>query len=97
MPLPHGIKLTHRVQRSEHVMFQELDGEVVLLDLASEKYFGLNEVGSRIWALLSEARSMGAIHAVLCEEFDAPADAIERDLLGLVEKLAAAGLVKATE
>src|SRR5690606_27195557 len=47
-----AITLAHRVSRSDQVMFQELDGEAVLLDLSGEAYFGLNGVGTRIWALM---------------------------------------------
>ena len=65
----------------------------MLLDLASETYFGLNEVGTRIWILLAEGTPLVSVHAALCEEFDAPADAIERDLLVLAVRLCDAGLV----
>ena len=42
------LKLTHHVTISREVLFQELDGEAVLLDIASESYFGLDDVGTRI-------------------------------------------------
>ena len=47
------------------VLFQDVSGETVLLDMASEQYFGLDEVGTRIWALLNEDRAAGQI--VNCE------------------------------
>lgn len=87
------ITLAHRLNRSDQVLFQDVGGEAVLLDLASETYFGLNEVGSRIWSLLPDATSLATIHAALCEEFDAPAELIERDLLALATDLSKAGLV----
>ena len=43
-----------RIEISEDVLFQEVGGETVLLDLASEQYFGLDAVGTRIWQLLGE-------------------------------------------
>ena len=55
--------------------------------------FGLNAVGTRVWALLPDAASLGAIHAILCAEFEAPAETIERDLLALATDLSNAGLV----
>ena len=42
---------------SKDVLFQEVAGETVLLDLNSESYFGLDEVGTRIWTLLNEGRT----------------------------------------
>ena len=88
-----AITLAHRVHRSDQVLFQNLDGEAVLLDLASETYFGLNEVGTRVWQLLESATALGEVHRSLCEEYDADALRIEQDLLDLVGKLADAGLV----
>ena len=91
------ITLAHRLRRSDQVMFQDVGGEAVLLDLASETYFGLNKVGTRIWELLPQHDSLSEIHATLCEEFDAPPAQIEHDLLQLAAQLAQAGLVTVTE
>ena len=44
--------LATRVTIPETVLFRDLDGEAVLLDTVSGRYFGLNEVGTRMWALL---------------------------------------------
>lgn len=87
------ITLAHRASRSDQVLFQNLDGEAVLLDLASETYFGLNEVGTRIWQLIETAPPLSEVHGTLCAEFDADAARIEHDLLALVGELSKAGLV----
>lgn len=91
------LTLAHRLQQSAQVMFQDVGGEAVLLDLASETYFGLNEVGTRVWILLPEAASLASVLATLCDEFDAPAAIIEHDLLVLATQLSEAGLVTVTE
>lgn len=91
------ITLAHRLRRSDQVMFQNVGGEAVLLDLASETYFGLNKVGTRIWELLPQHDSLTAIHAALCEEFEAQPAQIEHDLLMLAAQLAQAGLVTVEE
>ena len=93
MPEMQSITLAHRASRSDDVLFQDIGGEAVLLDLASERYFGLNEVGTRIWQLIETAPPLHEVHDALCEEFDAEAHRIERDLLALVGALADAGLV----
>ncbi|MFZ5605944.1 MAG: PqqD family protein [Pseudomonadota bacterium] len=79
--------------RSGHVLSQDDGGEAVLLDLAGERYFGLNTVGTRVWQLLEHRISLQEVHRVLCAEFDAPPERIERDLLALAEQLHAAGLI----
>lgn len=76
-----------------HVLVQDSGGEAVLLDLAGERYFGLNKVGTRIWQLLAETPSLDEVQGRLCAEFDAPPERIQQDLLALVEQLQAAGLI----
>lgn len=89
------VTLDSRLSHSDDVLFQEVGGEAVLLDLASEQYFGLDPVGTRIWALLGEVSDLQAVRDRLCEEYDAEPAKIESDLIDLANKLAQAGLVKA--
>lgn len=90
---PPAVTLASKVAISDEVLMQEVGDEVVLLDLASERYFGLDPVGTRIWELLPQRRDLAAVHQALCEEFDALPATIEHDLLALVRTLAEAGLV----
>jgi hypothetical protein len=76
-------------------MFRVLDGEAVLLDLASGKYFGLNRVGTRAWELLAEGHAFGEMHTALLREFDVQAEVLEADLRGLVTELSGRGLIRA--
>lgn len=85
--------MTRSARRSGHVLSQDDGGEAVLLDLAGERYFGLNTVGTRIWQLMSQPITLRELHEALCAEFDASPERIERDLLELVEQLHAAGLI----
>ena len=86
-------KLTHHVTISREVLFQELDGEAVLLDLASESYFGLDDVGTRIWQLLQEHGSLRTVFDTMLDEYDVEPARLEEDLLKHVGDLADAGLV----
>ena len=72
---------------------QESAGEAVLLDLASERYFGLDPVGTRIWALLDQGQPLQQVLDALCDEYDAPRERLQEDLLALVAELSEAGLV----
>lgn len=82
------------LMRSDEVLFQEVGGEAVLLDLASEQYFGLDPVGTRIWHLLDGQTRLEQVHAALCVEYDADPQRIGDDLLVLARALAEAGLVR---
>lgn len=79
---------------SPEVLMQTVVGESVLLDLRSQKYFGLNEVGTRAWQLLQETGDAGAVHARIAQEYAVGAEQLGRDLDDLFERLLHAGLVE---
>jgi hypothetical protein len=87
------ISLDTVITRSPEVLFQNFDGEGVLLDLASQSYFGLNPVGMRIWELLEQSQPLRATVDTLASEYAVEHERLEADLLALVDQLAQAGLV----
>jgi len=78
---------------NDNVVFRELEGEAVILNLETGTYFGLNEVGTRIWALIQEHRSLGRVFEAMRAEYGVSPDVLKSDLLRLVEELRAKGLV----
>ena len=80
---------------SKDVLFQEVSGETVLLDLESEQYFGLDEVGTRIWALLNEGQGVAAIVETLLTEYEVEREQLEADVRELLAALLDAGLIEA--
>ena len=58
----------------EHVLSRELDDEMVLLNLDSGEYFGLNDTGTRIWELLADGRSREEVIDCLTDEFEVTVD-----------------------
>jgi hypothetical protein len=72
----------------------DLSGETVVLHLSSGVYYGLDPVAARVWELLQEPRSVGEIRDALVEEYDVDAARCERDLIGLLQTLAAAELIE---
>jgi Coenzyme PQQ synthesis protein D (PqqD) len=83
-----------RVQRPDSVLIREIAGESVLLDLESESYFGLDEVGTRMWAALAESPDTEAALETLLAEYDVDRDVLRADLDAFVAQLAEAGLVR---
>lgn len=67
--------------------------ESVLLDLRSERYFGLNAVGTRVWQLLAADPSLELAYQTLLKEYDVGDEQLAQDVLTLVAQLAAAGLL----
>ncbi|WP_204106267.1 MULTISPECIES: PqqD family protein [Spirulina sp. CCY15215] len=90
------LSLTQKVSLSEDVLLQDLGGESVLLNLDSEKYFGLNEMGTRMISVLNDAPSIQAAYQLLLVEYEVDGIELKQDLLALIEKLAEHGLVKVT-
>jgi hypothetical protein len=77
----------------DEVIFRELDGEAVVLNLDTGVYFGLDAVGTRIWRLLEERKPLKAVLDTLIDEYEAPPDRLQRDLLAFVERLDTKGLL----
>jgi hypothetical protein len=86
-----------KIQVSGDVVTRNLAGEAVLLDLASGTYFGLDEIGTRIWELLGEHGSAEAVVAALLDEYDAEESRIRADLERLIGELQSKGLVRIDE
>ena len=78
---------------SKNVLAQEIDGETVLLDLASESFFGLDEVSTRVWQLLGEGVGRDRLIDTLLDEYDVDREVLEKDVGELLQRLAEAGLV----
>ncbi|HUF79415.1 MAG TPA: PqqD family protein [Thermoanaerobaculia bacterium] len=77
----------------EHVVVRELDGEAILLNLETETYFGLDEVGTRIWTELAACASVEKACAVLEKEFAVEPSVLRSDVRRLVAELVETGLL----
>ena len=89
-----SIALEQAVRIPTDVMFRELQGEAVILNLASSTYFGLDQVGTRIWQLCATHGSLRAVWEAMQHEFDAPGETLQTDLLAFVDELVAKGLLE---
>jgi hypothetical protein len=89
--------LTTRITIPESVLFRDLDGEAVLLDTVSGRYYGLDEVGTRMWSLLQRHGEIEAVCRALFAEYEAPEEQLLEDLQRFVGTLAAKGLIRMVE
>lgn len=88
-----AIQITDQFTISDEVLSQEVNGETVLLDLKGESYFGLNQVGTRVWTLLEADHSVADLVDVLYREYDTTKTELEIDVLDLLNSLHEAGLI----
>ncbi|MEX1047239.1 MAG: PqqD family peptide modification chaperone [Actinomycetota bacterium] len=72
----------------------DLSGEAVILGFTKGLYYGLDEVGARVWALIQEPRTIDQVCGALIEEYEVEPEACRRDILALFEKLADEGLIE---
>lgn len=82
-----------RVVVSDEQVFTTLGGEAVILGLRDGVYYGLDAVGARVWALIAEPRAVGDLVANIVAEFDVTPQRCERDIIALLNDLAARDLV----
>jgi len=91
--MPAEISLNSRVRIQDDILFHELQGEAVLLNLKTGTYLGLNPVGTRIWQLLQEDGALPRVMEVMLREYDVPQEKLAQDLLELVGQMEEQGLV----
>lgn len=88
-----NLRSSKRIEPCPDVLAQEVNGEMVLLDMEAECYFGLNEVATRIWQLLQDGKDLSAILAILETEYEVERTRLESDVNELVGQLIEARLV----
>ena len=76
-----------RLSPAKHVVSTMHGTRTVLLDSRSGHYYGLDEVGSRIWNLAEAGFPPSTIAAKLAQEYDAPEEKLERDVLDFIKEL----------
>ncbi len=91
------ISLQQKFTLSKEVLSQEVDEESVLLDMKSESYFGLDEVGTRIWQLLKNGSDLQNVFEILLAEYEVGEDELKKDLQEHIAQLVDAGLISLTE
>lgn len=85
--------MTQKIEISSEVLTQEVGGETVILDLKSEGYFGLDEIGTRIWQLIQEQKDLQTITATMLDEYDVEEKRLEKDIQTLLAQLDEAGII----
>ena len=87
------VSLQSHIQIPEDVLFHDLDGEAVLLNLENGKYYGLDRLGTEIWTMLSEDGHVARAYQAILDSYDVEPERLQADLLALLEKFAEQGLI----
>jgi len=87
------VTLADRVVVPQHVLVRFMDRESVLLNLETERYFGLDETGTRMWQVVTSAPNVEAALQQLMEEYDAQPEILRSNLTELLGRLVENGLL----
>lgn len=78
---------------ADHLSVADLGEEVFIFERESEAYYGLNEVGARIWQLINEPRKVQDVLNTLLDEYEVDAAQCERDLFTFLDSLLSVGSI----
>jgi hypothetical protein len=87
------ISFSDRVTVPDDVLISRLQEESVILNLDSERYYGLDDVGTRFLSVLTTSDSIETAYDRLRHEYDVDPQVLRADLLALIEKLIDQGLL----
>ena len=87
MPRDHALSMDSITSAIGGQLSADLDGETVILHLESGTYYGLSDVGARVWDLIQKPRPVGDIRDALLKEYDVEPAQCEREVLALLSDL----------
>jgi hypothetical protein len=87
------ISFSDRVTVPDDVLISNLQDESVILNLDSERYYGLDDVGTRFLSVLTTSESIETAYERLRNEYDVDPQVLRNDILALVENLVDQGLL----
>lgn len=82
-----------KVVSDDNCLSTEIDGESVILHMEKGKYYGFNEVGTRVWQIVQQPRTVDEICDELVSIYDVDRTQCRRDVESLIDELNQKGLV----
>lgn len=90
-------RLDRRYRAAAHVLAQSSGDEVVLLDLRTEQYFGLDAVGGELWTALEVGRTPDEVAETVCRSYRVTPEVVRADMAELLAALLDAELLVACD
>jgi hypothetical protein len=89
-----AVTLNDTLRIPERITFRRVRDEMALLNVDTGVYFGLDDIGARMWELLAEHGNLQAVAERMEQEYDVTGERLRLDLLRLAEELQAKGLIE---
>ena len=81
------------VVQSTDVLVTKVDGETMMVRIKNRMYYGLDDVGSRIWELMTTPLQVSQVIDTLMEEYDVEREKCQGNTLDLLNQLYEEGLI----
>lgn len=94
MSSTNTITIKNIVAQATDLVMSEVDDEIMLMSVDSGKYYGMDEIGSRIWQLIRQPIAISSLCDLLAEEFEVDDLTCQRDVLTFLNELSGEGLIK---
>jgi hypothetical protein len=88
-----SLSTTSTVVALKDTLSSAVGDETVILHFGAGTYFGLDDVGTRVWQLIEQPRTVGDLLDRIVEEYDVERERCEATILPFLEDLAANGLL----
>ena len=82
------------IRRSPSLVTSEVDGEIMIMDLEHNRSFAFNDVGSDIWRCIERQCSVAQLVYELAMAYDADQATLSADVLALVNRMTAVGVIE---
>jgi hypothetical protein len=92
--MKHAVSELSTVVAARDQVSSDLGGEVAILNLRAGMYYGLDDVGARVWQLLQEPTVVGDIQATIAREYEVEPTRAREDVLALLKQMAEEGLIE---
>ncbi len=89
-----AVGINSTIVRDTGIVFNQLDGETIMMSIENGEYYGMNAMGTRIWDLLETPRRVSEIRDALMPDFDVELEQCEKDILAFLNLMESRKVIK---
>ena len=82
---------------ADSVFASDVEQEKVILSLKNGSYYGLEQLGSQIWNLLQQSKSLEEIRDAIVRDYEVEKEECEHDIQELLQELLDAELIEVAD
>jgi hypothetical protein len=80
------ISLQSIIARNPEIIHNNIDGEVVIMSITKNNFYGIDKIGSHIWELLENSRSVDEIITVMMQDYEVERETCEKDVIDFLDE-----------